>query len=169
MAVALALHNNAATGAPTITGSPHVGQELTADTSTITDANGLPTDLDDFTYQWLRVRSGADTQIPGATNPTYPLTSADLGKLFKVRVSFTDLDGFEEGPLTSAASGAIRNRRLVFGDDDGLLVWSATMKAGSNATPSQRGFVAGSNRYDPADASITTDDIHLQVSRVHTR
>ena len=165
VAVALALHNNDATGAPTITGSPHVGQELTADTSTITDANGLPTDLDDFTYQWLRVRSGADTEIPGATGPTYPLNSADLGKLFKVRVSFTDLDGFEEGPLTSAASGAIRNRRLVFGDDDGILVWSVTMKASSSAHRNIIGY--DPSRVDLTDASITTNEFTYN-SVVHT-
>ena len=165
VAVALALRNNAATGAPTITGSPHVGQELRADTTTITDADGLPTDLDDFTYQWLKVESGTDTEIPGATGPTYPLTSNDQGKLFKVRVSFTDGDGFEEGPLTSAASGAIRKKRLVLGDDDGILVWSVTMKASSNAHGNIIGY--DPSRADLADATITTNEFTYN-SVVHT-
>ena len=68
-AVALMIVQSAATGAPTITGTAEVGQALTADTSAITDANGVPTDAQDFTYQWVRVDGGTDTDITGATAP----------------------------------------------------------------------------------------------------
>ena len=55
--------NRPATGAPTIGGTPQVGEELTASTSGIADADGL--DDARFAYQWLR----NDTDIQGATAP----------------------------------------------------------------------------------------------------
>ena len=85
MAVA-AKPNTPATGAPTITGTAQVGQTLTAATSGISDADGLGT----FSYQWIRVDSGADADISGATSSTYTLVAADQGKTIKVKVSFTD-------------------------------------------------------------------------------
>ena len=45
--------NNAATGAPTITGTPTVGETLTAVTTAIMDDDGLTTP--GYTYQWIRV------------------------------------------------------------------------------------------------------------------
>ena len=90
--------NTPATGAPTIGGTLQVGQTLTADTSGITDADGL--DNVTYTYQWL---SSQDVEIAGATSSTYTLVSTDEGKIIKVRVSFTDDEGNEES-LTSAAT-----------------------------------------------------------------
>ena len=60
--------NNPTTGAPTISGTAQVGQTLTADTSGISDADGLTNA--DFSYQWL---SSRDTEIGGATSSTYTL------------------------------------------------------------------------------------------------
>ena len=93
--------NDAATGAPTITGTARVGQVLTAEASGIADVDGLPA-ASTFAWQWLRVDSGSDTVIAGATARTYRLVAGDAGKKFKVRVGFTDLDGTAEA-LTSAA------------------------------------------------------------------
>ena len=93
--------NDAATGEPTITGTARVGQVLTADASGIADVDGLPAPSA-FAWQWLRVDSGSDTVIAGATARTYRLVAGDAGKKFKVRVGFTDLDGTAEA-LTSAA------------------------------------------------------------------
>ena len=93
--------NDAATGAPTITGTARVGQVLTAEASGIADVDGLPA-ASTFAWQWLRVDSGSDTVIAGATARTYRLAAGDAGKKFKVRVGFTDLDGTAEA-LTSAA------------------------------------------------------------------
>ena len=67
--------NTAAAGLPTISGTPQVEQTLTADTSAISDANGL--NNVSYQYQWLR----DDADIAGQTNPTYELVSADEGKL----------------------------------------------------------------------------------------
>ena len=86
--------------APTIGGTPRVGEELTASTSGISDADGL--DDARFAYQWMRT----DTDIRGATGSRYTAVAADEGKRLKVRVSFTDDAGNAES-LTSAATAAV--------------------------------------------------------------
>ena len=96
--------NQAATGQPTITGTPQVGETLTADTSGIYDANGL-TGVQ-YSYQWIRNDGNADAEIPGATGQTYALTRDDGGKAIKVQVSFTDGDGYSES-VTSAATDPV--------------------------------------------------------------
>ena len=48
--------NTPPAGAPTITGITEVGEELTANTSVIADADGL--DNVGYAYQWVRVASG---------------------------------------------------------------------------------------------------------------
>ena len=95
--------NTPATGAPTIGGTPQVGEELTASTSDISDADGL--DDARFAYQWIRT----DTDIRGATGSTYTAVEADEGERLKVRVSFTDDAGNAES-LTSAATDAVAAR-----------------------------------------------------------
>ena len=92
--------NTPATGDPTITGTAQVGQTLTADTSAITDAEGL--DNVAYTYQWL----ADDTGITGATASAYTLTEAEEGKAIRVKVSFNDDEGNEE-QLTSAETAAV--------------------------------------------------------------
>ena len=92
--------NSLATGAPIINGTAQVGQTLTADTSGIADSDGLTNVA--YSYQWL----ADDTEIAGATGNTYALTSAELGKAIKVRVSFTDGAGNDE-TLTSTATEPI--------------------------------------------------------------
>ena len=110
IALALRLVNTAATGAPSVTGSAQVGETLTADVSGITDADGKPSDAQDFAYHWIRVDGATSTDITGATAPSYTLAAADGGKTIKVTVGFTDLAGFSEGPLTSAATVAVAAR-----------------------------------------------------------
>ena len=93
--------NSPPTGKPVITGTPEVKHTLTADVSDIMDADGLP-DADQFSYQWIR----NDNDISGATDSTYTLVQADLGKTIKVKVTFTDEAGTEE-TLTSDATTAV--------------------------------------------------------------
>ncbi len=92
--------NDAPTGAPVITGTATEDQTLTADTSTIADADGLGA----FSYQWQR--NGID--IVGATGSTYTLDDADVGTNIRVVVSYTDGNGTAES-LTSAAVGPVAN------------------------------------------------------------
>ena len=95
--------NTAATGTPTIGGTPQVGEELTVSTSGISDADGLADAS--LGYQWIR----ADTDIQGATGSTYTPVAADEGERLKVRVGFTDDAGNAES-LTSAATDAVAAR-----------------------------------------------------------
>ena len=92
--------NSPAIGAPAISGTVQVGEELTARTSGIADEDGLENAA--FSYQWLA--EGSD--ISGATAKTYTLSNSDEGKAIKVKVSFTDDAGNDE-ELTSAATGAV--------------------------------------------------------------
>ena len=99
--------NSPATGAPTITGTAQVGQTLTADTSGISDTEGLA-DVS-YSYQWVSNDGTSDTDITGATDSTYTLVADDEGKTIKVRVSFTD-DAAKEETLTSDATAAVAAR-----------------------------------------------------------
>ncbi len=92
--------NSPAAGAPSISGTAQVGRELNADTSGISDADGLTNA--GFSYQWLA--GGSD--ISGATSNTYTLVDGDVGKAITVTVSFTDDAGNDE-ELTSAATAAV--------------------------------------------------------------
>ena len=76
--------NSPATGAPAISGTVQVGEELTAGTSGIADEDGLENAT--FGYQWL----AGDSDIAGAAGPAYTLADTDEGKTVRVRVSFTD-------------------------------------------------------------------------------
>ena len=92
--------NTPATGAPTITGTVRVGETLTANTTDISDSDGL--NKATFTYQWL----ADDTDITDATGSTYALVAADEGKTVKVRITFTDDAGNDES-LTSAPTATV--------------------------------------------------------------
>ena len=65
--------NSAATGPPTISGTAEVEQTLTADTSGISDADGL--DNVSYTYQWVRDDGSNHEDITSATGITYTLVS----------------------------------------------------------------------------------------------
>ena len=92
-------------GTVTITGTPQVGQTLTADTSGIADADG-PAALS-FTYQWLANDGTTNEAINGATSPTYLLTGNESGETITVSVRYTDAGNTAEGPLTSDPVGPV--------------------------------------------------------------
>ena len=92
--------NNPPTGQPRITGTPQVGQTLTAVTTDIQDADGLG----DFVYQW----KADGTNIAGAMDSSYRLTNNEVGKRITVTVSFTDGIGTEE-TVTSQPTAAVRD------------------------------------------------------------
>ena len=96
--------NNPAIGQPVITGTPQIGETLTADTSAITDADGL-TNVS-YSYQWIRNDGGTDTNISGATYSSYTLAAYDEGRTIKVQVSFTDDTGNAE-TLSSVATSPV--------------------------------------------------------------
>ena len=97
--------NNLPTGAPTISGTAQVGEMLTADTSSIADADGL-TNVN-YGYQWISSDGSSDVEIANATASTYTVAAEDAGRTIQVRVSFTDDAGTEQS-LTSAATALVQ-------------------------------------------------------------
>ena len=143
-----ALTNFAATGQPAVTGTAEVGETLTAATSAISDGNGLTNAV--FTHQWVRSASGTDTDISDATGSTYVITNSDVDTAIKVRVNFTDDDGYSE-TLTSNATTSVPVPAPVIvppeepqiaqaaGDDDEPVVldtWSLKPSGSASATSS---------------------------------
>ena len=96
--------NSPATGLPTISGTARVGETLRADIFGIADADGMSGAV--FSYQWLANEVNIDTDIAGATDPTYTLVADDVGKAIRVRVSFDDDRNFLE-TLTSEATATV--------------------------------------------------------------
>ena len=92
--------NTVPTGLPTISGTPQVGETLTADTSGISDAEGLTSVS--YRYQWTA--GGSD--ISGATGSSHLLTSSQRGQTVQVKVTFTD-DADNQESLTSAETLAV--------------------------------------------------------------
>ena len=103
--------NDPATGAPVITGTAELEQTLSAGITGISDPDGTTkADGGDtgyaYTYQWERVDADGTSNpvdIAGATESTYRVIAADVGRRIRVKVSFRDDVGNPEGPLVSNA------------------------------------------------------------------
>jgi hypothetical protein len=87
---------------PTISGTPQIGQTLTANTGTWTGEVPIT-----FSYHWRRCdRTGGNcSDIAGATAKTYGLTSADEGTTLRVRVAARNSAG--TASATSAPTGVV--------------------------------------------------------------
>ena len=90
---------------PTVTGTPAVGQTLTATQGTW---SGNPTS---FAYEWQRcdAAGAACTGIPGATSQTYVVAEADFGSTLRVAVTARNSVGgtVATSASTSAVSGFV--------------------------------------------------------------
>ena len=125
--------NTPTTGQPTISGTARVGEMLTADTSGITDTDGLTNVT--YSYQWL----GDDTDIAGATSSTYTLVADDEGKTIKVRVIVTD-DEENETTLTSEATDAVEAAAQPDSPATGQPTISGTAQVGEMLTADTSGI-----------------------------
>ena len=126
--------NTPATGAPTITGTAQVGQTLTAVTTGIMDDDGLTSPT--YTYQWIRVDADGTSNpvdITDATDATYTLVDAELGKTLKVRVRFTD-DLETTETLTSAATATVMAVCAVPSLSGRNVVWTGAMTVAADPT-----------------------------------
>ena len=102
----VAARNDPPQGEPVISGEAVVGSTVTANTSGITDVDGLVGVA--FAYQWIRIGideqgnpTGTETEIGTATMPSYTVTEDDASSSLEVKVTFTD-DGGTTASLTSA-------------------------------------------------------------------
>ena len=102
--------NIAPTGGVRIDGTVRQGQPLSADTTAIQDADGLPDGAEGYRYQWQR--SEADetfADIEDATEQTYTVAMADVGQRLQVVVSYTDNNGADETLTAATVSAAASN------------------------------------------------------------
>ena len=160
------LAGTAATGAPTITGTAAVGQPLAVDLTGIEDADGL-TNVS-YSYQWVRVDADGmsnPADITDATDATYTLVDADLGKTLKVRVTFDD-DGGNTETLTSAATatvtpaagapGSPTNLSATVGVGQVVLVWQHSGHGG-RSFPLRIPLFGGGNDCAGRDVATSPD------------
>ena len=148
--------NSPATGAPTIGGTAQVGETLTADTSGITDEDGL--DDSTFTVQWVR----EDSVMVASAARSYTPTDGDRGKSVKVRVSFTDDAGNPE-TRTSANTATVEAR--ANSPATGLPAISGTAQVGETLTAGITGIadadgmsgVAYNYQWVSSDGTTDTD------------
>lgn len=113
-------------GSVTISGTPKVGQTLTA-TATI---DGL---VGNMVYQWYYSNGATSTLISGATGSTYVLTAADLGKYIYVRVS----DSGRPDRDLNLVSNSIGP---VVGADDNTTVTPVTPSTGTSSGNTSSGL-----------------------------
>ena len=144
-------------GQPAITGTVEVGKTLTADTSGITDPNGLSNPA--FTHQWVRSIGSTDTDISGATGPGYTLASGDEGAAFKVTVAFTDDDGYAE-TLTSDPTEVLETEGQD-GQGNGVQTRVAPTDSPQNLQASAVLYASLDLEWDEPDAGIT----HVRIVR----
>jgi hypothetical protein len=84
---------------PSISGTPAVGQTLTASQGTWSNN---PTS---FAHQWLRCNGGGNNcaNVANGTQSTYTLVGADAGHTMRVRVTATNADGSNSAESTQTA------------------------------------------------------------------
>ena len=148
--------NSPAAGAPSISGTAQVGETLTADTSGITDEDGL--DDSTFTVQWVR----EDSVMVASAARSYTPTDGDRGKSVKVRVSFTD-DGGNPETRTSANTATVEAR--ANSPATGLPAISGTAQVGETLTAGITGIadadgmsgVAYNYQWVSSDGTTDTD------------
>lgn len=102
--------NDAPTGSVTIDGIVRQNEVLTANVSTLADADGLGT----IHFQWQR----DGVNINGANGATYTLGNADVGHTVDVVASYTDGHGTAES-LTSATTTQVAGPNVIVGSNDG--------------------------------------------------
>ena len=106
--VAVTNVNDTPVGVPTITGTVTEDQILTADTSGISDADGLGA----FSYQWLR----NGVAIGGATGRHLHARAMSMSAhRFQVDVSYTDGDEHHEGLLSAEVGRGHQRQRHPVG------------------------------------------------------
>ena len=155
--------NPNATGRPVVLASAEGAGILFADTEDIADGNGLPITVSGssfvtytWTYQWIRVDGNSQTNV-GANSASYQPVEADVGKLIKVKVSFTDGASFTES-VTSLPFGPIAELTRTSATPS-TLVSNTGQSATANADITQRyavGFRLGNHGqgYEISSVSI---------------
>ena len=114
--------NIAPTGAVRIDGTVRQGQQLSADTTALRDADGLPDNAEGYRYQWQRTQAdGTFADIEDATDQTYTVEAADVGQRLQVVVRYTDNNGADETLTAATVSPAASNANDPVIDDANIM------------------------------------------------
>jgi VCBS repeat-containing protein len=160
--------NSPPQGDAVISGTANAGQTLTADTSTLSDADGLGT----LHYQWQRDTGNGFADV-GSDQVTYTLNEADASSVIRVLVSYTDGNGTNETVASNAcdvsnaffddfnrADGPVGNGwSYALSDSDATLVI-----ANDVLTIDPHGGVAGIYRPVDLSQSVTASATVTQIS-----
>ena len=148
--IAINAVNDDPTGEVTISGILAEGQTLTANTDSISDADG-PASLS-FTYQWF----AGTSQISGANMRTYTPTQGNVGQMISVDVSYMDANGIEggffSGPVGPVLAANAPPVAVVTSDYDSLV--STTLNF-SGVDGGVTITFDGSGSFDPSGAPLT--------------
>ncbi len=99
--------NKKPTGTVSIDGDVVEKSTLYANTSLISDGNGLGA----LTYQWIR----SGREIAGESNSSYVLTQDDVNHVIQLKVSFTDGSGYAESLGSALTLGVVNVNDLPTG------------------------------------------------------
>ena len=160
-------------GQPTISGTARSGEVLSAVTSDISDPDG---NLAGFTWQWIRVAGGSETEIVGATGTgqTYTVTPADVGSQLKVRVRFTDALGLA-GELTSAETVSVPDTvgpelaMAVVTGTELVLTWNEPLDAASEPAASAFAVTVSGSTVTVTTVAVSGDTVTLTLASAAVR
>ncbi|MFL6088824.1 MAG: carboxypeptidase regulatory-like domain-containing protein [Aeromicrobium sp.] len=119
------------TSAPTISGTPKVGQTLTANDGTWSSTP------DSYTYVW---RAGG-TVVSGATSKTYSPVAGDVGKTITVEVT-AKKSGFTDGTAASSPTAAVQAADGSVLSNTAAPTISGTAKVGQTLTANEGAWSA---------------------------
>ena len=130
-------------GLLTIKGTVRVGETLTADTSGLTDEDGLDFAASTYTYFWVTHADGVSEEVlNGASpypSPTYIIKASDEGKAISVKVLFYDDNGNAEVRI-SAATDPVKSASASNSPPTGLPIISGTAQVGETLTADTSGI-----------------------------
>ena len=169
--------NTAPTGLPAISGTPKVGEELTASAAAVADADG--TDDATFAWQWLAHDGTVETAIAGATGESWTPAAAEAGRTIRVRVTFTDDKGTEEvltsaptEPVAAVAPSAPVGLAAATAEDrerELTVSWSAPESdGGSEVTGYRVQWKSGTEAYDGSQTSARQAVLSEPAILTHT-
>lgn len=135
---------------PTISGTAANGSRLTANRGTWTGTGTIT-----YTYQWLRCTAQGEgcAAISGATEETYTVSGADVGRTLRVRVSARNANGTTNA--TSAATAVVQQ-----GTEQSVPV---------SAVPRDERLIVSQVRFNPRVVTNRTTPITVQVRVRDTR
>lgn len=128
---------------PTITGTPTVGQTLTAENGTWSNS---PTS---FAYQWLRCNGGGNAcvGVANGTQKTYTLVGADAGRTIRVQVTATNADGSTSARSAQTAAVAERTGSPAAPKNTSLPTISGTARVGRQLTGAEGSWSGNPDAY----------------------